>query len=133
MDKLLDTYHHGDMFDAYKHMGCHFDKATGTAVFRVWSTRAVSISVIGDFNGWDVNANRMEKITEAGLWEAKGKGVKLYDNYKSDFRDLYTSAIRSRSTARRSRALTPRWSTSIILSGRTPITSRISPSRIPRR
>ncbi len=80
--KLLDAYHHGDMFDAYKYLGCHFDKNTGTAVFRVWSTRATSISVIGDFNGWDVNANRMTKVTEAGIWEATVNGVKLYDNYK---------------------------------------------------
>ena len=61
--KLLDAYHHGDMYDAYKYLGCHFNKDSGTAVFRVWSTRATSISVIGDFNGWDVNANRMTKIT----------------------------------------------------------------------
>ncbi len=80
--KLLDAYHHGDMFEAYKYLGCQFDKAAGTAVFRVWSTRATSISVIGDFNGWDVNANRMTKVTEAGIWEVTVKGVKLYDNYK---------------------------------------------------
>ncbi len=80
--KLLDAYHHGDMYDAYKYLGCHFNKENGTAVFRVWSTRATSISVIGDFNGWDINANRMTKITEAGIWEATVSGVKLYDNYK---------------------------------------------------
>ena len=79
---LLDAYHHGDLFDAYKYLGCHFDKETGTAVFRVWSTRATSISVIGDFNNWDINAHRMTKITEAGIWEVTVKGVKLYDNYK---------------------------------------------------
>ena len=79
---LLDAYHHGDLYDAYKYLGCHYDRATETAVFRVWSTRATSISVIGDFNGWDVNACRMTKITEAGIWEATVRGVKLYDNYK---------------------------------------------------
>ncbi|MBD5131099.1 MAG: 1,4-alpha-glucan branching protein GlgB [Clostridiales bacterium] len=80
--KLIDAYHHGDCFDAYKYLGCHFDAKTGTAVFRVWSTRATSIAVIGDFNNWDINANRMTKITEAGIWEVTVKGVKLYDNYK---------------------------------------------------
>ena len=35
MDKIFDSYHHGDMFDAYKYLGCHYDKATGVAVFRV--------------------------------------------------------------------------------------------------
>ncbi|MDE6200551.1 MAG: 1,4-alpha-glucan branching protein GlgB [Clostridiales bacterium] len=80
--KTLDAYHHGDMFDAYKYLGCHFDPKTGTAVFRVWSTRATSIAVIGDFNNWDNNAHRMTKITEAGIWEVTVTGVKLYDNYK---------------------------------------------------
>lgn len=80
--KLIDAYHHGDLFDAYKYLGCHYNKETGEATFRVWSTRATSISVIGDFNGWDVNAHKMHKITEAGIWEVVVSGVKLYDNYK---------------------------------------------------
>jgi len=80
--ELLDLYHHGDLFDAYKYLGCHFDAEKGVAVFRVWSTRATSIAVIGDFNNWDINANRMTKITEAGIWETTVTGVKLYDNYK---------------------------------------------------
>lgn len=77
-----DAFHHGEMFEAYKYLGCQFDKATGTAVFRTWSTRAVSISVIGDFNGWDIKANQMKKITDAGLWEAEVHGVNMYDCYK---------------------------------------------------
>lgn len=93
MDKIFDSYHHGDMFDAYKYLGCHYDKATGVAVFRVWSTRAVSISVIGDFNGWDVKANPMKKITEAGLWEARVQNVKPYDNYKYYIENGFTYPI----------------------------------------
>ena len=80
--KLLDAYHHGDMNDAYNYLGCHFNSKTGTAVFRVWSTRATKISVIGDFNGWDENADPMTKITEAGIWEVTVKGVKPFDGYK---------------------------------------------------
>ena len=93
MDKIFDSYHHGDMFDAYKYLGCHYDKATGVAVFRVWSTRAVSISVIGDFNGWDVKANPMKKITEAGLWEARVQNAKPYDNYKYYIENGFTYPI----------------------------------------
>ena len=93
MDKIFDSYHHGDMFDAYKYLGCHYDKATGVAAFRVWSTRAVSISVIGDFNGWDVKANPMKKITEAGLWEARVQNVKPYDNYKYYIENGFTYPI----------------------------------------
>ena len=70
------------MYDAYKYLGCHFDKKSGSAIFRVWSTRANYVSVVGDFNGWDVKANPMKKITEAGLWETRVQNVKPYDNYK---------------------------------------------------
>ena len=81
-NKLLDAYHHGDLYDAYKYLGCHFNSKTGTATFRVWSTRATAISVVGDFNGWDTSAHPMKKITEAGLWEVTVTGVKKFDCYK---------------------------------------------------
>ena len=110
--KLLDAYHHGDMYDAYKYLGCHFDKKTGVATFRVWSTRAVSVSVIGDFNNWDPAADKMTKITESGIWEATVSGVKLYDNYKfyieNGFSYPITSAIRLHSTAKHSKEQTPK-------------------------
>lgn len=80
--KILDSYHHGECVDAYKFMGCHYDKKTKTAVFRTWSTRAISVSVIGDFNGWNIEANKMVKVTEAGIWEATVENVNLYDGYK---------------------------------------------------
>lgn len=78
----MDAFHHGDCYDAYKYMGCQFDPETGTAVFRTWSPRATTISVIGDFNDWDINANKMTKVTDAGIWEAKIENVKPYDGYK---------------------------------------------------
>ena len=90
---LLDAYHHGEMHDAYKYLGCHFNAETGTAVFRVWSTRATAISVIGDFNDWDASAHPMKKITEAGLWEATVTGVKPYDNYKYYIENGFTHPI----------------------------------------
>lgn len=91
--KLIDAYHHGDMYDAYKYLGCHYDPKTGTAVFRVWSTRATRIAVIGDFNGWNNNADPMTKITEAGIWEATVKNVKPYDGYKFYIENGFSAPI----------------------------------------
>ncbi len=91
--KLLDPYHHGDMYDAYKYLGCHFDKKSGSAIFRVWSTRANYVSVVGDFNGWDTHANPMTKVTDAGIWEVKIDGVKLYDNYKFYIENGFSAPI----------------------------------------
>jgi len=38
-------------------------------VFRVWAPNAKSVSVVGDFNGWDAGRDQMTRITENGVWE----------------------------------------------------------------
>ena len=50
-------------------------------MFRVWAPRALAVSVVGDFNFWDVNAHPMEKITD-GIWECFLPGGQPYDAYK---------------------------------------------------
>ena len=49
--------------------------------FRVWAPNAVSISVAGDFNGWNESANVMEQISP-GIWESVIDGINIYDCYK---------------------------------------------------
>ena len=39
------------------------------------------VSLIGDFNGWDINATPMEQV-EGGIWEAFVPGLKRYDAYQ---------------------------------------------------
>ncbi len=51
------------------------------AVFRVWAPAAQAVSVVGDFNGWDVSHSPMKKVG-GGVWEAVLKGVKCFDTYK---------------------------------------------------
>lgn len=50
--------------------------------FRVWAPNALSVSVVGDFNNWDREANPMERLANSGIWECYVKGIKRYDNYK---------------------------------------------------
>ena len=67
----LDLFHGGDAVRAYEFFGAHdywMDGCPGT-MFRVWAPSALSVSVVGDFNGWDQNANHMHKISEGGVWE----------------------------------------------------------------
>ncbi len=67
----LDLFHGGDAVRAYEFFGAHdywMDGCPGT-MFRVWAPNALSVSVVGDFNGWDQNANHMHKISEGGVWE----------------------------------------------------------------
>ncbi len=65
--------------DIYKWLGSFL--SGDTAVFRVWAPNAKSVSVVGDFNGWDKNADRMSKIG-GGIWETTVRGLKCFDNYK---------------------------------------------------
>ena len=79
----LYLFHQGNNMKAYEYMGAH--KVEGEKdlfSFRVWAPHAQSISVIGDFNGWDENAAVMNRINDAGMWECYIGGVKQYDAYK---------------------------------------------------
>ncbi len=65
--------------NAYEFLGA-FPSGDKT-VFRVWAPAALGVSVVGDFNGWDVGANPMSRIYD-GIWETEISGLKIYDNYK---------------------------------------------------
>ncbi len=74
-------FHQGNNARAYEYMGAH-RVDNDTVVFRTWAPNAVSVSVSGDFNNWNDEANVAEMITDGGIWEVFVKGVKLYDSYK---------------------------------------------------
>lgn len=76
----LYIFHQGKNYKAYEFFGCHKIKGD-TFAFRVWAPHAKQVSVSGDFNGWDNEANVMEEISD-GIYEAKIDNVKIYDCYK---------------------------------------------------
>ncbi len=67
----LTSFLGGYSSDAYKFMGAHRAEMFGKngVVFRVWAPNAKYVSVVGDFNNWDNDANPMGKIDECGIWE----------------------------------------------------------------
>lgn len=79
LDHDAYLFHQGKNSRAYQFMGGHL--TGGGATFRVWAPRAVSVSVIGSFNGWDSSVHPMEKIT-AGIWSLFIPGLQQYDTYK---------------------------------------------------
>ena len=88
-------FHEGELYDAYRYFGCLFDENSGKAVFRVFAPSALSVSVVGDFNGWDGSKGPMRNIG-GGIYEFSAEGVKKFDAYKflitaSDGRLLYKS------------------------------------------
>ena len=60
----------GQTIDAYKYFGAHFVKQDGKdgVVFRLYAPMASDVSVIGDFNNWDVGASKMNKVDNCGVW-----------------------------------------------------------------
>ncbi len=65
--------------DAYNLLGSFLNGSTAT--FRVWAPNAQKVSVVGEFNNWDVNAAPMYKISD-GIFESTLSGVSVYQNYK---------------------------------------------------
>ena len=63
-------------------LGAHAD-AGGVAgtVFRVWAPNAVSVSVVGDFNGWHADRDRLEG-SSSGIWSGRVADARVGQRYK---------------------------------------------------
>ena len=59
----------GRHYEIYKKLGAHQSYQDGKEgfYFAVWAPHARSVSVVGEFNGWDFNANRMERLDIVGI------------------------------------------------------------------
>lgn len=83
-DFPLYLYHHGKNDRAYELFGAHkttVDGANGY-IFRVWAPHAQSVSVVGDFNGWNPDCHVMNKMVDGETFELFIEGLKEYDIYK---------------------------------------------------
>ena len=75
-DKISDAdlylWGEGTNSYAYLTLGCHKAEHRGYEVYRfaVWAPNAVSVRVVGSFNGWNKDADPMHPIGETGVWEA---------------------------------------------------------------
>jgi len=82
------------MHDAYRYFGCNYNQKTKTATFRVFAPRAVAVSVVGDFNNWDISKNVCK--CDGGIWSVEVSGIEPLESYKfyiatNDGRALYKS------------------------------------------
>ena len=82
----LDQYLFGEgtNYDIYKKLGAHpmtVRKKDGF-YFAVWAPNARSVSVVGDFNNWDITANPMEKVGDIGVYETFIPGLEEGELYK---------------------------------------------------
>ena len=71
MDRYL--FAQSTHFNLYEKMGAHV--RDGGTYFTVWAPNASQVSVVGDFNHWDIHANAMHRHTDSGLWELFIEGI----------------------------------------------------------
>lgn len=80
----LYLFHQGTNYCAYEFLGAHFATINDEkgVIFRTWAPRAQRVSVVGDFNDWNIDACVMNRISDGGVYEIFVKGLQEYDCYK---------------------------------------------------
>ncbi len=63
----LHLFNEGTHTRLWEKLGSHI--VPGGVIFGVWAPNAESVSVIGDFNGWDPRANMLTSRGSSGIWE----------------------------------------------------------------
>jgi 1,4-alpha-glucan branching enzyme len=74
----------GDHHRIYEKLGAHYSEVGGTGgvQFAVWAPGARSVSVIGNFNGWDRRSHAMRVLGSSGIWEIFVPGLSEGELYK---------------------------------------------------
>ncbi|MBR1581573.1 MAG: 1,4-alpha-glucan branching protein GlgB [Bacilli bacterium] len=104
---LLYDFLVGQCTNAFTYFGAHFEtkeiveevinektkrknhiktKVSGVT-FRLYAPLASDVSVIGDFNNWDVTVNKMQKIDDSGVFETFIPNLHNYSFYKYHFKN----------------------------------------------
>src|SRR5687767_11442878 len=80
----LYLFGEGNHTRIYDKLGAHVLTQDGTkgTHFAVWAPNATQVSVVGDFNGWDGRAHRMEPLGSSGVWEIFAPDASAGHRYK---------------------------------------------------
>lgn len=80
----VHLFHEGSHFESHEFMGAHITKKAGLlgVNFNVWAPKAREVSIVGDFNGWNGQANLMKKIDSSGVWNLFIPDLKERSRYK---------------------------------------------------
>src|SRR5437588_785417 len=106
----LYLFGQGKHYRIYEKMVAHMRTVKGVrgVHFAVWAPNALTVSVIGDFNGWNRGANAMSiRHHDLGVWECFVPGVQpgtlykyaiysRFNNYSVDKTDPYGFATELR-------------------------------------
>jgi len=99
---ILNDYLMGQTTHAFDYFGAHFGECALPVTkkgdkpvklhgvwFRLYAPLAEDVSVIGDWNGWDVRVNKMNKVDVAGVWETFIPDLHDYQSYKFHFKNAH--------------------------------------------
>ena len=91
----LFVFHEGNNCEAFNFFGAHKAVKDGVegAYFRVWAPKAKSVSLIGDFNGWDRSKTPMYRLDDPTVWEVFVEGVEDYFTYKYSVETSHYSIV----------------------------------------
>jgi 1,4-alpha-glucan branching enzyme len=83
-DQDLYLFNEGSHLRLYEKLGSQPGAVEGVegTHFGVWAPNAASISVVGDFNGWERERNPLRHRADSGIWEAFVPGVGRGARYK---------------------------------------------------
>ena len=83
VEKRSELFYSGRDCRAYDYMGAHPFVQDGEQgyLFRVYAPEAANVSVMGEFNGWDREADYMTR-DEQGIWEKFIPNIAEYTAYK---------------------------------------------------
>jgi 1,4-alpha-glucan branching enzyme len=84
-DHDIYLFKEGSHFKLYDKLGSHVMTINGKegVYFAVWAPGAEEVSVMGDFNGWNLQSHLLKvRNDESGVWEGFIPGIKKGDIYK---------------------------------------------------
>lgn len=101
-NNLLHEFLFGQTIESYTYFGAHFLTIETTfkdkngrkkkssekgVMFRLYAPQAEDVSIIADWNNWDVGASRMNKVDISGVWELFIPNLANYQSYKYHFKN----------------------------------------------
>jgi 1,4-alpha-glucan branching enzyme len=80
----LRLFQEGRHSRLYHKLGSHILEREGVAAaqFAVWAPNARSVSLVGDFNGWDKSATPLASVAQSGIWAGLVPQMRVGDAYQ---------------------------------------------------
>ncbi len=97
MQNFFNTFECEIKNNTYEFLGSFVGE--NSTIFRVWAPNADCVSVVGDFNGWDIDKHPMHKVG-GGIWCAEIRGISDFENYKYAVTNAGNTVLKSDPYAR---------------------------------